>query len=46
MRWFSLKTGCRWTGYGYEAIYLIMLALAFAWGGDSSAYFAGRFWQT
>ncbi len=29
--------------YGYEAIYLIMLALAFAWGGDSAAYFAGRF---
>lgn len=29
--------------YGYEAIYLIILALAFAWGGDSSAYFAGRF---
>lgn len=29
--------------YGYEAIYLVMLALAFAWGGDSAAYFAGRF---
>lgn len=29
--------------YGYEAIYLIIMALAFAWGGDSAAYFTGRF---
>lgn len=29
--------------YGYEAIYLVILTLAFAWGGDSAAYFAGRF---
>lgn len=29
--------------YGYDAIYFIMLILGFAWGGDSAAYFAGRF---
>lgn len=28
--------------YGYDAIYFIFLALGFAWGGDSAAYFAGR----
>ena len=28
--------------YGYEAVYLILMALAFAWGGDSFAYFTGR----
>lgn len=27
----------------YEAIYLIMMVLCCAWGGDTSAYFAGRF---
>lgn len=27
--------------YGYEAIFLIILALAFAWGGDTAAYFVG-----
>ncbi len=29
--------------YGYDAIFFIMVSLCFAWGGDSSAYFAGRF---
>lgn len=29
--------------YQYDAIYFILLALCFAWGGDSAAYFAGRF---
>ncbi len=28
--------------YGYDALYFIFLALGFAWGGDSAAYFAGR----
>ena len=28
--------------YGYEAVYLILMALAFAWGGDTFAYFTGR----
>ncbi|MBU3806080.1 MAG: phosphatidate cytidylyltransferase [Candidatus Fournierella pullistercoris] len=30
-------------GNVYEAMYLILLILCFAWGGDSAAYFAGRF---
>ncbi|MEG0179617.1 MAG: phosphatidate cytidylyltransferase, partial [Oscillospiraceae bacterium] len=29
--------------YGYDAIYFMLLILGFAWGGDSAAYFAGRF---
>ncbi len=29
--------------YQGDAIFFIMLSLSFAWGGDSSAYFAGRF---
>lgn len=29
--------------YNYDAIYFMVLILGFAWGGDSSAYFAGRF---
>ena len=29
--------------YQYDAVYFIMLTLCFAWGGDSAAYFAGRF---
>lgn len=29
--------------YGSEAVYLIIMALAFAWGGDTFAYFTGRF---
>ena len=29
--------------YGYDAIYFILLILCFAWGGDSAAYFAGRY---
>ena len=29
--------------YGYDAVYFILLTLCFAWGGDSAAYFAGRF---
>lgn len=27
--------------YGHEAIYLIIMGLAFAWGGDTFAYFTG-----
>lgn len=30
--------------YQYDALYFILLILCFAWGGDSMAYFAGRFW--
>ena len=29
--------------FQYDAIYFILLTLCFAWGGDSAAYFAGRF---
>ena len=29
--------------YQYDAIYFVLLVLCFAWGGDSAAYFAGRF---
>ena len=29
--------------YGYDGVYLILMSLGFAWGGDSAAYFAGRF---
>lgn len=29
--------------YEYDAIFYIMVSLCFAWGGDSCAYFAGRF---
>ena len=29
--------------YGDDALYFIFLILGFAWGGDSAAYFAGRF---
>ncbi len=28
--------------YGYTAIYYLLLALGFAWGGDTFAYFVGR----
>ncbi len=28
--------------YGYDAMYFLILTLGFAWGGDTSAYFAGR----
>lgn len=28
--------------YGFDAVYFILLILCFAWGGDTSAYFAGR----
>lgn len=28
--------------YHYDAVYFILLTLCFAWGGDTSAYFAGR----
>ena len=29
--------------YQYDAVYFILLTLCFAWGGDSTAYFVGRF---
>lgn len=29
--------------FNYDAIFFILLTLCFAWGGDSAAYFAGRF---
>ena len=29
--------------FGYEAIYLIIMGLVFAWGGDTCAYFSGYF---
>lgn len=29
--------------YSYDAVFFILLTLCFAWGGDSAAYFAGRF---
>lgn len=28
--------------YNYDAVFFILLILCFAWGGDTSAYFAGR----
>ena len=28
--------------FSYDAVYFILLILCFAWGGDTSAYFAGR----
>lgn len=28
--------------YGYDATYFVVLILAYAWGGDTFAYFAGR----
>lgn len=28
--------------YEYDAIFYLMIALCYAWGGDSTAYFAGR----
>ncbi|MDL2218841.1 phosphatidate cytidylyltransferase [Ruminococcaceae bacterium OttesenSCG-928-O06] len=28
--------------YGYDATYFVVLILAYAWGGDTCAYFAGR----
>ncbi|MEG0339114.1 MAG: phosphatidate cytidylyltransferase [Oscillospiraceae bacterium] len=38
-----LKTLLPRDNYGYDAIYFMLLILGFAWGGDSAAYFAGRF---
>ena len=38
-----LKAKLPAAGYGHEAVYLVLMTLAFAWGGDSCAYFAGRF---
>ncbi len=29
--------------YRYDAVFFILLILSFAWGGDTCAYFAGRF---
>ena len=29
--------------FGYDAVFFILLILCFAWGGDTCAYFAGRF---
>lgn len=28
--------------YGYDGVYLILMSLGYAWGGDSAAYFIGR----
>ena len=38
-----IKTRLPAQQYGHEAVYLVLMTLAFAWGGDSCAYFAGRF---
>lgn len=38
-----LKTFLPMELYAYDAIYFMILILGFAWGGDSAAYFAGRF---
>ena len=37
-----LKRVLPFTVYRYDAVYFILLILCFAWGGDTSAYFAGR----
>ena len=37
-----LKTVLPSTEYEYDSIYFVVLILAFAWGGDTFAYFAGR----
>ena len=37
-----LKRVLPFTAYRYDAVYFILLILCFAWGGDTSAYFAGR----
>ena len=29
--------------YHYDAVFFVLLALCYAWGGDSAAYFTGRF---
>lgn len=38
-----LKSMMPHTNAGNDALYVIFLILGFAWGGDSAAYFAGRF---
>ncbi len=38
----NLKTILPNETYGYDAIYFVLLIFAFAWGGDTAAYFAGR----
>ena len=37
-----LKRVLPFAAYRYDAVYFILLILCFAWGGDTSAYFAGR----
>lgn len=37
----SLKSMLPVAEYGYDAIYFIVLILAYAWGGDMAAYFVG-----
>ncbi len=37
-----LKTVLPSSKYEYDSIYFVVLILAFAWGGDTFAYFAGR----
>ena len=37
-----LKRMLPFAQFRYDAIYFILLILCFAWGGDTSAYFAGR----
>lgn len=38
----TLKTLLPKAIYGYDATYFVVLILAYAWGGDTMAYFAGR----
>lgn len=40
---YSLVSLKHQVGNSYEAIYLIMMILCIAWGGDSAAYFTGYF---
>jgi len=38
----QLKTLLPKAEYGFDATYFVILILAYAWGGDTCAYFAGR----
>ena len=39
----ELKRLLPYETYHYDAVFFVLLALCYAWGGDSAAYFAGRF---
>ena len=39
----ELKRLLPYETYHYDAVFFVLLALCYAWGGDSAAYFTGRF---